>query len=135
MASIQFGWALNADTPQGMTPSQYRHGVQRQLQLVGPQVDSLWFVDHVHGKSIEPQKRPEPCVSSMSGQSGAISGGPDDERAFSSRRARRDRAFLVAVWNVRFRAPNARTPSADAMDGAPYRRTRDEGRPLRVLAF
>jgi alkanesulfonate monooxygenase SsuD/methylene tetrahydromethanopterin reductase-like flavin-dependent oxidoreductase (luciferase family) len=47
MASIQFGWALNADTPQGMTPSQYRHGVQRQLELVGPQVDSLWFVDHV----------------------------------------------------------------------------------------
>ena len=47
MASIQFGWALNAETPQSMTPSQYRDGVQRQLELVGPQVDSLWFVDHV----------------------------------------------------------------------------------------
>ena len=47
MAAIQFGWALNAETPQGMTPSQYRQGVQRQLELVGPQVDSLWFVDHV----------------------------------------------------------------------------------------
>ena len=47
MASIQFGWALNAETPQSMTPSQYRAGVQRQLELVGPQVDSLWFVDHV----------------------------------------------------------------------------------------
>jgi hypothetical protein len=68
-------------------------------------------------------------------QSGAISGGPDDERAFSSRRARRDRVFLVAVRNVRFRAPYARTSAADAMDGARYRRTRDEGRALRVLAF
>jgi hypothetical protein len=37
------------------------------------------------------------------------------------------RVFLVAVRNVRFRAPYARTPAPDAMDGAPYRRTRDEG--------
>jgi hypothetical protein len=34
-------------------------------------------------------------------------------------RARRDRVFLVAVRNVRFRAPYERTPAADAMDGAP----------------
>jgi hypothetical protein len=54
------------------------------------------------------------------------------KRAFSSRRARRDRVFLVAVRNVRFRASYARTPTADAMDGAV---SKDEGRALRVLAF
>jgi alkanesulfonate monooxygenase SsuD/methylene tetrahydromethanopterin reductase-like flavin-dependent oxidoreductase (luciferase family) len=47
MASVQFGWALNAETTQGMSPSHYSQAVQRQLELVGPHVDSLWFVDHV----------------------------------------------------------------------------------------
>jgi alkanesulfonate monooxygenase SsuD/methylene tetrahydromethanopterin reductase-like flavin-dependent oxidoreductase (luciferase family) len=47
MASVQFGWALNAETTQGMAPPHYTQLVQRQLELVGPHVDSLWFVDHV----------------------------------------------------------------------------------------
>jgi len=47
MTQIQFGWALNADPLEGMAPSQFAQVVQQQLQLVGPYVDSLWFVDHV----------------------------------------------------------------------------------------
>jgi alkanesulfonate monooxygenase SsuD/methylene tetrahydromethanopterin reductase-like flavin-dependent oxidoreductase (luciferase family) len=30
-----------------MAPSQYTQAVRRQLELVGPHIDSLWFVDHV----------------------------------------------------------------------------------------
>jgi alkanesulfonate monooxygenase SsuD/methylene tetrahydromethanopterin reductase-like flavin-dependent oxidoreductase (luciferase family) len=47
MAQIQFGWALNADPLEGMAPSQFTQVVQQQIQLVGPHVDSLWFVDHL----------------------------------------------------------------------------------------
>lgn len=47
MASIQFGWALNASPVEGMTPAQYTRAVQQQIQLVEAHVDSLWFVDHV----------------------------------------------------------------------------------------
>lgn len=47
MAPIQFGWALNATPGEGMTPSQYTHAVQQQIQLVEAHIDSLWFVDHV----------------------------------------------------------------------------------------
>jgi alkanesulfonate monooxygenase SsuD/methylene tetrahydromethanopterin reductase-like flavin-dependent oxidoreductase (luciferase family) len=47
MVSIRFGWALNASPVEGMAPAQYTESVQRQIQLVAPHIDSLWFVDHL----------------------------------------------------------------------------------------
>jgi alkanesulfonate monooxygenase SsuD/methylene tetrahydromethanopterin reductase-like flavin-dependent oxidoreductase (luciferase family) len=47
MVSIRFGWALNASPIEGMAPSQFTESVQRQIQLVAPYIDSLWFVDHL----------------------------------------------------------------------------------------
>jgi alkanesulfonate monooxygenase SsuD/methylene tetrahydromethanopterin reductase-like flavin-dependent oxidoreductase (luciferase family) len=47
MAKTQLRWALNAGPLVGMSPSQFTQLVEQQIQLVGPHVDSLWFVDHL----------------------------------------------------------------------------------------
>ncbi len=47
MAKIQFGWVLNGSPKAGMTPQQYTDISKQQIELIGEQIDSLWYVDHV----------------------------------------------------------------------------------------
>lgn len=47
MAEVQFGWVLNVGPQAGMPSRQFHEICQRQIELVGEQIDSLWFVDHV----------------------------------------------------------------------------------------
>jgi alkanesulfonate monooxygenase SsuD/methylene tetrahydromethanopterin reductase-like flavin-dependent oxidoreductase (luciferase family) len=47
MATIQFGWVLNPGPEKGMTPQRFHQIAQEQIALVGEQIDSLWFVDHL----------------------------------------------------------------------------------------
>ena len=47
MKEIQFGWVLNGGPKAGMPSQQYNEICRKQIDLVGEQIDSLWYVDHV----------------------------------------------------------------------------------------
>lgn len=47
MTEIQFGWVLNVGPERGMSSRQFNEITRRQIELVGEQINSLWFVDHV----------------------------------------------------------------------------------------
>jgi alkanesulfonate monooxygenase SsuD/methylene tetrahydromethanopterin reductase-like flavin-dependent oxidoreductase (luciferase family) len=47
MKEIQFGWVLNGGPKVGMSSQQYNEVCRKQIDLVGEQIDSLWYVDHV----------------------------------------------------------------------------------------
>lgn len=47
LAEIQFGWVFNAGPEAGMPAQRFLEIGQRQVELVGEQIDSVWCVDHV----------------------------------------------------------------------------------------
>nr|BBH94702.1 hypothetical protein KTA_29010 [Thermogemmatispora argillosa] len=44
---IRFGWVLNAGPTRGMEASRFLAISRQQIALVGEQIDSLWFTDHL----------------------------------------------------------------------------------------
>ncbi len=47
MTEIQFGWVLNGGPKTGMPSQQYSEICRKQIEQMGKQIDSLWYVDHV----------------------------------------------------------------------------------------
>ncbi|MBX5458048.1 MAG: LLM class flavin-dependent oxidoreductase [Thermogemmatispora sp.] len=47
MTAVHFGWVLNAGPTRGMEPSRFLEITREQIALVGEQIDSLWFTDHL----------------------------------------------------------------------------------------
>src|SRR5579875_580401 len=47
MKEIRFGWVLNAGPSRAMEASRFLEIARQQIALVGEQIDSLWFTDHL----------------------------------------------------------------------------------------